>query len=80
MTAQGKTIDDRTHLDRVSANEYRHAPTGVRVFRSGPGAVWYVQAPGDDPRAGGNPDRFIDNVMPYAHTVIRRVQRQQAAS
>lgn len=80
-TCEGRRIvDDRIILTRVSPDEYRHEATGVRVFRSGPGAVWYVQAPGDGPLTGGNPDRFIDNVMPYAHTVIRHAQRQQAAA
>lgn len=80
-TCEGRRIvDDRIILTRVSPDEYRHEATGVRVFRYGSWRVWHVQAPGQMPRTGGNADRAIDNVMLYAHTVIRRVQRQQAAS
>lgn len=61
--------DDRIPFDYLNADTRLHRVTGVQIIRIG--NVWHVQAPGDKPRTGGNPDFRIDNIMPYAHTVVR---------
>lgn len=70
--------DDRITFKYLNADHRVHEVSGVELLRIG--GIWHVKAPGDEPRTGGNPDHMIDNVMPYAHTVVRGTLIMRAAA